>query len=150
MVAQTKVVPSTVMVHQERVPSFSISSRSPCPGRSTSPPRCSSSKINCLESTLNHFPEWVRTVLLHSRKPSTTWSYQYKWKRFLIFLCAEDIFPTMVTLSQIFAYLLSLAEGRLRHSSIRVHLSAISAHMDRGFFSFLSPGHFCEALRLRH
>lgn len=143
LVTMSGVVPCASPTHEPDVPPLPTSSRpSTCSQRPTSSSQCPTSEADCLETSLAHFPERARTVLINSRQPSTRRSYGFKWTLFLHFIGAATTPPTRVELPQIFAYLLSLAEAGLSHSSIRVHLSAVSAYLDRidGFFVFSHPG----------
>lgn len=66
-------------------------------------------------------------VILCARKPSTRLSYQYKWKKYLSYLESCSIPLRDSGLKSILAFLLQVKDLGLKHSSLRVYLSAISA-----------------------
>lgn len=128
-------------VHGEHLLSIPTETGSPIGPRGKNlTSRCSALKVDCLETSLAGFPDRIRHVLSHSRKSSTTKSYNSKWKRFLLAVSPDDPSPGSIDFHHVLSYLLSLAEKGLSHSSIRVHLSAISAHLNRvEGFSVLGP-----------
>ncbi|XP_064420364.1 uncharacterized protein LOC135359260 [Latimeria chalumnae] len=72
----------------------------------------------------------VKDILLGSRKDSTRKAYKFKWKRFAIWCAGRQLDPFTCSVNSVLEYLLSLAEGGLQTSSVRMHLAAISAfHM---------------------
>lgn len=67
-----------------------------------------------------------RSVLAQARAPSTNKTYRAKWKRFCYWCRREGIHPFSSAPHQILPYILSLAKSGLAHSSLKVHIAAIS------------------------
>ncbi|KAJ1182701.1 hypothetical protein NDU88_007885 [Pleurodeles waltl] len=81
------------------------------------------------------------SILKESKRPSTRRSYAFKWKRFYIWCSQQGINPIRAQEDVILSYLLHLAKSGLQVSSIKVHLSAITAYppyVEDGFFG----GHY--------
>ncbi|XP_064415340.1 mitochondrial import receptor subunit TOM5 homolog isoform X2 [Latimeria chalumnae] len=73
----------------------------------------------------------IRDTLLGSRKGSTRRTYNLKWKRFASWCAGRQLGPFVCSVNKVLEYLLSLSEGGLQTSSVRVHLAAISAFHSR-------------------
>ncbi|XP_075772102.1 uncharacterized protein LOC142824233 [Pelodiscus sinensis] len=71
--------------------------------------------------------EAVKTVLLNSRRQTTRSSYVAKWKRFVVWCGENDTQPHSAPMHTILDYILSLHQSGLSMSTLRVHLSAITA-----------------------
>ncbi|XP_064416665.1 uncharacterized protein LOC135357773 [Latimeria chalumnae] len=82
----------------------------------------------------------VREILLGSRKDSTRKAYNLKWKLFSFWCAGRQLDPFTCSVNLVLEYLLSLSEGGLQTSLVRVHLAAISAfHARVGGSSFTTP-----------
>lgn len=152
MVAEAELATHPPSIHGECLLSTPPRTRSSLSSRGQDPaPQYPPLKVDCLEASLANFLDRIQHVLSNSRKQSTTKSYAYKWKRFLCAVSPDNSSPGSIEFQQVLSYLLSLAEKGLSHSSIRVHLSAISAHLDRveGFSVFSHPDskRFLKGLR---
>lgn len=69
----------------------------------------------------------VQQVLLNSRKSSTRAVCSPKWKRFLVWLLAWWVQPSLACIQDILEYVLHLQSADLALSSVRVHLLVILA-----------------------
>nr|XP_025035938.1 uncharacterized protein LOC112544265 [Pelodiscus sinensis] len=69
----------------------------------------------------------VQMVLLSSRKPSTTWSYAAKWRRFSSWASRRGVHPPLAPIPAILDYLFQLRSSGLSFSSIKVHVASLSA-----------------------
>ncbi|XP_064425176.1 uncharacterized protein LOC135360972 [Latimeria chalumnae] len=90
------------------------------------------SKPSCLDPEerdldLVGMSQGVKDVLLGSRKDSTRKAYSLKWRGFALWCVSRQFDPFSCSVSTVLEYLLSLSEGGLQTSSVRVHLAAISA-----------------------
>lgn len=71
--------------------------------------------------------EQVKPILLNSRKPSTHKAYTQKWKRFDKWCQAKLTNTSSAPLPRVLEHLLKLKTSGLSMSSIKAHLTAISA-----------------------
>lgn len=74
------------------------------------------------------FSNRVSNVLQNARKPATRWSCQSKWNKYLTYLTLFSLSIQDSYLCSVFDFLLHLKDTGLRHSSMKVYLSAISAY----------------------
>ncbi|KAJ1123593.1 hypothetical protein NDU88_002061 [Pleurodeles waltl] len=90
-------------------------------------------------------------ILIESKRPSTRRSYAFKWKRFYIWCCQQGQNPIRAQEDVILSYLLHLAKSGLQVSSIKVHLSAITAYRkspsQESFFTKPVVKDFLEGLK---
>ncbi|KAJ1121780.1 hypothetical protein NDU88_000299 [Pleurodeles waltl] len=91
------------------------------------------------------------SILKESKRPSTRRSYAFKWKRFYIWCCQQGHNPIRAQDDVILSYLLHLGKSGLQVSSIKVHLSAITAYRkspsQESFFTKPVVKDFLEGLK---
>ncbi|XP_064409347.1 uncharacterized protein LOC135354804 [Latimeria chalumnae] len=80
----------------------------------------------------------VKDIPLGSRKDTTRKAYNLNWKQFPFWCAGRQLDPFSCSVNLVLEYLLSLSEGSLQTSSVRVHLAAISAFHARVGGSSLS------------
>lgn len=95
------------------------------------------------------FSSCVAEVVLNSQKPSTRRSYRSKWEKYFSYLKVSSLLCS--TLQNVLDFLLLLKDSGLSFSSIKVYMSAISAHhlliKGKTVFSHASSKYFLRGLQ---